>query len=104
MDYNKKIKELVFKEPEEVFEEFLNTLKSAFLDYLNGKVNEVTISKMTVLWYVAHDEFSNSLIKINPRIKDLGSAMDITHPDFSNSKKRAIIEGLVKKIDEILLK
>ena len=102
MDYREKFEELVREEPKEVYVDFLRTLKNLFLDYLSGKIDDLTVSEITGLWYASYDKFSDGLIKINYKIKDLRAAMDITHPDFSNERKRKIIKELIRRVDEML--
>lgn len=102
MDYEKELDLLIKSEPTKVYLKFLITLKSLFSDFIAGKVSDIMVSNLTVHWYVAKEEFSDALIKINPKIKELSIAMDITHPDYSKEKKVEIIKGLIKKIDDSL--
>ena len=102
MNYEQKFDELMKKNPTAVYSEFLKTLKSLFEDFIKGNVTDVTVSNITVDWYVNKEKFSNVLIKINPKIKELSLAMDITHPDYTQEEKVKIIKELIKKIDGMI--
>lgn len=102
MNYEKELANLTKEEPKKALPKFLNILKNQFEDFIAGKVSDVMVSDFTVFWYVGIEKFSDALIKINPKIKELSIAMDITHPDYSQEKKVEIIKGLIKKIDGML--
>ncbi len=99
MDYEAELNKIVKENPNNVLPRFLNILKSLFQDFIAGKVSDVMVSDLTVFWYVGKEQFSDALIKINPKIQDLSIAMDITHPKYSKKKKIDIIRGLIKEID-----
>jgi hypothetical protein len=102
MNYDEKINELVKKKPEKVFNEFLLFLKRLYTDYLSDKVDDIIVSDLTVFWYASREDFSDSLIEIDKRIKDFRAGMDITHPDLSKKRKKEIVKELIKRVDEIL--
>jgi len=104
MDYEKRVGKIVKQEPKKIFKEFLICLKELFNDYLKGNVTDLLVSNLTVNWYAVNDNFSDELIKIEPRIKDLSVGMDITHPDFSKERKRKIVKELNQIVEEILKK
>jgi len=100
--YKKIIEKMVFENPDKILVEFLKTLKNLFLDYLNKEVKEELVSNLTVFWYATHNKFSDQLILLNPKIKKLALAMDITDPDIKPEEKRKIIEELIKEVNNIL--
>ena len=102
MNYEKELDRIVKEEPARVYHEFLRVIKGLFEDFVSGKVDALTVSNITVYWYVGKEEFSEGLILINPKVKELSLAMDITHPDYSKEKKIEIIKGLIKKINLML--
>lgn len=102
MDYQKKLEEFVRQNPKGIFKEFLMFLRNMYKDYLSNNISDEVVSNSTVYWYATNDKFSDSLAKIDARIPDLKTGMDITHPNFSEEKKKQIVKELIRIIDEIL--
>jgi len=102
MNHYKNFEKLVKKDPEEVYWDFLYSLRSLFKDYLEGKVTVLTVARVSGLWFAMSDEFSEKIIGMDKRIKDLGAGIDLTVPGFSKARKRLIVKELLDRIEEIL--
>lgn len=102
MNYRKKVEEFVRQDPKKAFRGLLRFLRRMYQDYLDGKISDEEVSNSTAYWYATNDRFSDLLIEIDGRVNELGKAMDITHPDFSDERKRRIVKELIQIVDEIL--
>lgn len=101
-DWKEEIDKFAYREPAKVKDEFLAFLKEKYNDYLDGKISDKDISNMTVYWFSTKENFSDSLIEQDRRIKELRAGMDITHPDLSKDRKNKIVEELIERINEIV--
>jgi len=86
----------------EVMKEFLTKLKSVYEDFLQRKITDIEVSDATIYWCSTEEKFSDNLEKVEPRISGLNEAMDITHPDFSEDKKRKIISRMLGLVEELM--
>ncbi len=102
MDYEQKINELIKGRSLQTIISFLIILKQLYDDYLNKKIDDVTLSNITIYWSSTLEKFAKFLFDFEPKIKDLRTGIDITHPDLSNEKKEQIIRDLAKQVDELL--
>nr|MBI4157216.1 hypothetical protein [Candidatus Woesearchaeota archaeon] len=81
---------------------FLEEYKQRMHNFLEGKITNKHLSDLAIHFFVIEEQFSDNLENFDNRISDLRKAMDITHPDWSDKKRKEYIKKLIKLADKII--
>ena len=102
MDYLDKLSGLLEQPLKSVFLSFLNFLKEIYVDFLEGNLTDLQVSDITVEWFVINENFSDSLVNIDKRIRQLRAGLDLTHTDISENRKKLIIKDMLEIVEEMI--
>ncbi len=86
---------------DDLMKEFLKLEKEVLNNYLRKKISAEELSDFTVDWWVRQERLSKELLSLNPKIKELASGMDVTHPGWSEEKKEQLVKKLLGIVEEL---
>lgn len=81
---------------------FLRYYKKIMETFLKRKITKEQLSDFAVRSFAIENDFSNELEKFDSRIRELRKAMDITHPNWTDEKRKEYIIELIKLADKII--
>jgi len=104
--FEKEIKNFLEYRTNKSFIEFVKIFRDYMQSFVNKKITALELSSETVHTFVDDDknEFFKALKEFDKESIQLRSAMDVTHPRWTEKQREDYVDGLILLADELIEK